>query len=210
MTSFARRERLALCDTALHAGPDAPTLCDPWDVKALVCHLLVRERNPVAAVGIAVSPLAGLTEHAMGRLGRKDFGVLVERFRSPWAVPFAVPGVEQVWNTLEFFVHHEDIRRAEDGWAPRVLPEPDEQTLWSYLTVVGRGLARPIGVPLRIEWQAESATLRSGADPVVLRGTPSELALVLQGRARVADLAYDGPAEAVSRLRGADLGVQGG
>ena len=91
-----------------------------------------------------------------------------------------------------------------------MLPEPDEQTLWSYLTVVGRGLARPIGVPLRIEWQAESATLRSGADPVVLRGTPSEIALVLQGRARVADLAYDGPAEAVSRLRGADLGVQGG
>lgn len=46
MTSFARRERLALCDTALLVGPDAPTLCDPWDVKALLCHLLVRERKP--------------------------------------------------------------------------------------------------------------------------------------------------------------------
>jgi hypothetical protein len=38
MTSCARRERLALCDTALLAGPDAPTLCAPSDVKALVCQ----------------------------------------------------------------------------------------------------------------------------------------------------------------------------
>jgi uncharacterized protein (TIGR03085 family) len=207
MTSFARRERHALCDTALLAGPDAPTLCPPWDVKALVCHLLVRERNPVAAAGIVVSPLAGLTERAMERLGRTDFGVLVERFRSPWVVPFAVPGVEQVWNTLEFFVHHEDIRRAQAGWAPRLLPESDEQTLWSYLKVAGRGLARPAGVPLRMEWADQVATLRGGHDPVVLRGAPSEIALVLQGRARVADLTYDGPPDAVERLRGADLGV---
>ena len=207
MTSFARRERLALCDTALLAGPDAPTLCDPWDVKALVCHLLVRERNPVAAAGIAVSPLSGLTDHAMERLERTDFGVLVERFRSPWVVPFGVPGVEHLWNTLEFFVHHEDIRRAQTGWAPRSLAEADEQTLWSYLRVVGRGLARPAGVPLRMEWKAQSATLRGGDDPVVLRGAPSEIALVLQGRARVADLTYDGPADAVTRLRGAHLGV---
>ncbi len=207
MTSFARRERLALCDTALLAGPDAPTLCDPWDVKALVCHLLVRERKPVAQAGIAVAPLSGLTEHAMERVGRTDFGVLVERFRSPWVVPFAVPGVEQLWNTLEFFVHHEDIRRAQPGWAPRPLPESDEQTLWSYLKVAGRGLARPAGVPLRMEWAEQSATLRGGDDPVVLRGAPSAIALVLQGRARVADLTYDGPAEAVAQLRGADLGV---
>jgi uncharacterized protein (TIGR03085 family) len=207
MTSFARRERLALCDTALREGPDAPTLCDPWDVEQLVCHLLVRERNPVAATGIAVAPLSGLTDRAMERLARTDFGVLVERFRSPRVVPFAVPGVEQLWNTLEFLVHHEDIRRAQPGWAPRSLAESDEQTVWSFLKVAGRALARPAGVPVRLEWESHTATLRSGDDPVVVRGLPSELTLVLQGRARVADVAYDGPATAVARLRGADLGV---
>ncbi len=36
---------LALCDTALREGPDAPTLSDPWDVQDLLCHLLVRERK---------------------------------------------------------------------------------------------------------------------------------------------------------------------
>jgi hypothetical protein len=48
----------------------------------------------------------------MDSLGRQDFGVLVERFGNPRPLPFAVPGVEQVMNTLEFLVHHEDLRRA--------------------------------------------------------------------------------------------------
>ena len=207
MTSFARRERLDLCDSALRAGPDAPTLCAPWDVRTLVCHLIVRERHPVAAAGIAVPRLSGLTDHAMQSLGRTDFAVLVERFRSPWVVPFGLPGVERLWNTLEFFVHHEDIRRAQARTAPRSLSDSDERALWSYLKVAGRGLARPAGVPLRMEWRAQAAVLRGGDDPVVLRGTPSEIALVLHGRARVADVEYDGPADAVDRVRGADLGV---
>jgi uncharacterized protein (TIGR03085 family) len=207
MTSFARRERLALADTALREGPDAPTLCDPWDVRLLVCHLLVRERHPVAAAGIVVPPLSGLTDQAMARLSRRDFGVLVERFRRPWPVPFGVPGVEHLWSTLEFLVHHEDIRRAQDGWAPRSLAEADESTVWTMLTVVGRGLARGAGVPVVMEWGSRSATLRGGDEPAVLRGLPSEIALALHGRQRVAVVKYDGPAAAVERLRGAHLGV---
>jgi uncharacterized protein (TIGR03085 family) len=207
MSSFAHRERLALCDTALREGSDAPTLCDPWDVKQLVCHLLVRERNPVGAAGIAIGPLSGLTGHAMERLGRTDFGVLVERLRSPRMLPWGLPGVEQLWNTLEFYVHHEDIRRAQTEWAPRSLAESDEGALWSQLRLVGRGLARPAGVPVRIEWDSRSQTLRGGEDPVVVRGVPSEIALVLQGRARVAQVKYDGPDDAIARLRGADLGI---
>jgi uncharacterized protein (TIGR03085 family) len=208
MTSLARRERLALCDTALREGPDAPTLCEPWDVTDLLCHLLVRERRPVAAVGLVVGPLSGLTDRAMARLARTDFPVLVERFRTPWLLPFAVPGVEQLVNTTEFFVHHEDIRRAQPGWAPRLLSDSDEATLWSFLTVVGRGLTRFAGVPVRIEWDDHTANLRGGeGEPVVVSGPPSELALMLHGRTGVAQVKYDGPDDAVARLRGADLGI---
>jgi uncharacterized protein (TIGR03085 family) len=208
MTSLARRERLALCDTALREGPDAPTLCEPWDVTDLLCHLLVRERRPVSALGIAVGPLSGLTDRAMARLARTDFPVLVERFRTQWLLPFAVPGVEQVVNTTEFFVHHEDIRRAQPGWAPRLLSDSDEATLWRFLTVVGRGLTRFAGVPVRIEWDDHTANLRGGEGaPVVVSGPPSELALMLHGRTGVAQVKYDGPDDAVARLRGADLGI---
>jgi uncharacterized protein (TIGR03085 family) len=208
MTSLARRERMALCDTALRAGPDAPTLCEPWDVKDLVCHLLVRERRPIAATGIAVGPLSGLPDRAMARLARTEFPVLVERFRSPWVLPFAVPGVEQVLNTTEFLVHHEDIRRAQPDWSPRLLSDADEATLWSFLKVVGRGLTRFAGVPVRIEWEDHGADLRGGdGDPVVVSGVPSELALMLYGRERVAQVTYDGPDAAIGLLRGTNLGI---
>ena len=208
MTSFARRERLALCDTALRAGPDAPTLCDPWDVKALVCHLLVRERNPVAAAGIAVPPLSGLTEHAMER-ARAD-----RLRRARRAVPVAVGGAvraSRAWSRCGTPWSSSSTTRTSAGRSPGGHPvaagRPTSRPLWSYLKVTGRGLARPAGVPVRMEWAAQTATLRGGDDPVVLRGAPSEIALVLQGRARVADVKYDGPAAAVARLRGADLGV---
>ncbi|MFZ2016140.1 MAG: TIGR03085 family metal-binding protein [Nocardioides sp.] len=208
MTSFARRERLALCDTALRVGPDAPTLCDPWDTRMLVCHLLVRERHPIAATGITVGALEGLTRHAMDDLARGDFGRLVEQFRTPGViVPFGWPGVEQVVNRLEHFIHHEDIRRAAPAWTPRTLDEHDESSIWTALKVLGRALVRPAGVPVRMEWGSRSATLRGGEDPVVLSGLPSELALALHGRARAAQASCDGPPEAVARLREADLGV---
>jgi len=206
--SLARSERQRLCDTALVVGPDAPTLSGEWNVRDLLAHLVVRDSDPVGGPGIVLPPLAFLTERRMHNVAQADFAHLVERVRRPavWA-PARLPGLDKALNTLEFFVHHEDIRRAQPGWTARTLPETDEQTLWSYLEVVGRGLARPAGVPVRLEWASRTATLRRGEGAVVLRGLPSELALVLQGRARVADVAYDGPARSVAKLRGADLGV---
>ena len=110
----AQLERTALCDTALQVGEDQPTLCDGWDVKDLVVHLLVREGSPAAA-GIVLSPLAGMTDAVSRRVGRRDFAVLVEKLRSgpPRLSPYAVPRLDSILNTLEFFVHHEDIRRCQ-------------------------------------------------------------------------------------------------
>ena len=174
----------------------------------LVCHLLVRERHPIAATGIRVGALERVTRHSMEELARDDFAQLVERFRSPGpVVPFGWPGVEQLVSGLEHFIHHEDIRRAAPSWRPRELARSDESAIWRTLTLLGRALVRPAGVPVRIEWESRTATLRGGDDPVVLSGLPSELALVLHGRARAARASYDGPTAAVERLRGADLGV---
>src|SRR5450756_1020791 len=63
--TFAHDERLALCDTALSAGPDAPTLDEGWTVADLVAHLYIRESDPLAAIGVVVPPLAGLTARHM-------------------------------------------------------------------------------------------------------------------------------------------------
>ena len=80
--TYARKERQALCETARSVGPDAPTLCEGWDVKDLVCHLLVRESSVMGAAGIAVSALSGLTDKEMARLKKQPFERLVERLRT--------------------------------------------------------------------------------------------------------------------------------
>ena len=208
MTSFARRERLALSDTALRFGPDAPTLCDPWDTRMLVCHLLVRERHPVAATGITVGALDAVTRHTMERLAHEDFARLVQRFRSPGLVPFGWPGVEQVFNTLEHFIHHEDIRRA-NGDGPRHPVDPDlADALWWRLRAFAMAMFRRVhgvGVELR---RVDGATVRAkrGEPSVTITGEVPELFLYGFNRKSASAVGLVGPEDAVARIREAPLG----
>ena len=111
------------------SAQDAPTLCGDWTAKDLVAHLLVRERSPLAALGIVVPPLSGLTEREMARLARQDFAVLVERLRGHGLhAAGAAAGRQAASTPLEYFVHHEDLRRAQPGWAPRELDAADQST----------------------------------------------------------------------------------
>jgi uncharacterized protein (TIGR03085 family) len=206
---LARRERLALCDLALVLGEDAPTLSGDWTAKDLVTHLLLREHSLIGAPGLLIRPLSRLTDLEMARIGRKDFTVLVERLRGRGFTPYAIPAVDRAVNTLEYFVHHEDLRRAQPGWTPRELDHADQSALWSAIRVFGRGLVRPAGVPVRIrrtDTDAE-ATLRGGADPAVLRGLPSEIVMFLYGRDEHRGLEFTGPDGQIDRLRSAGLGL---
>ncbi len=208
-TPLARRERHELCDLALTVGEDAPTLCGDWTVKDLVAHLLVRENRPWAAAGIVVPKLAGLTEKSMERMARKDFGVLVEKLRDPGLNVYRLPPAEVAFNTLEYFVHHEDIRRAAPGWKPRDLDPDDVDLIWKLGRGSGRLMARRVEGPFRIRRSdtGAEATLSSGDDPVLVSGPPSEVVLFLFGRDQVRDLDFEGPTEAVAKVRGADFGL---
>jgi uncharacterized protein (TIGR03085 family) len=206
---LARRERHELCDLALTVGEDAPTLCGDWTVKDLVAHLLVRENRPWAAAGIVVPKLSGLTEKSMERMARKDFGVLVEKLRDPGLNVYRLPPAEVAFNTLEYFVHHEDIRRAAPGWKPRDLDPDDVDLIWKLGRRSGRLMARRVDGPFRIRRSdtGVEATLSSGDDPVVVSGPPGEVVLFLFGRDQVRDLDFEGPTEAVAKVRGADFGL---
>jgi uncharacterized protein (TIGR03085 family) len=207
---MARFERDQLCDAALQVGEAEPTLCEGWTVKDLVVHLVVRESSP-AAVGVVVRPLAGLTDRVSRRVAERDFTVLVERVRSgpPRYSPFAVPRVDAMVNTMEYFVHHEDIRRARPAWTPRELKERDEDRLWRIVRVAGRGLVRGSDVAVTIERTdtGERAVLKKGRSAVVVRGLPSEVSLFVYGRKQPADVELLGADDDVARLRGSSLGV---
>ena len=173
-------------------------------------HLVVRESDPLGSPGIVLKPLSFLTDLATRRLERKEFGDLVERVRHPalWA-PASVPALDRAVNTLEFFVHHEDIRRAQPDWQARELTAGEQKQLWKAIGYAGRGLVRPANVPVTIRWDETGleTTLRSGDEGVVVTGDPGELALFLFGREQTVGLAFDGPAHAVTKLKRAGLGI---
>jgi uncharacterized protein (TIGR03085 family) len=208
MSYLAADERAALCDLALEAGEDAPTLCAGWDVKDLVVHLLVREGSP-AAVGIAVPPLSRVTDMATRRVARTDFETLVERLRKgpPLYSPMAIPRLDRMLNTVEFFVHHEDVRRARPGWRPRALDERTQDTLWRTLRGSGRTSLRKAttGVVAERSDTGQRAELRAGVPQVVVRGLPAELVVFVSGRAE-AEVDVRGDEGAVADLLGAQRG----
>jgi uncharacterized protein (TIGR03085 family) len=207
--TLARRERADLCDLALVLGEDAPTLCGGWDAKDLVTHLLVRERRPIGASGIMVGALSGLTDRSMARYRRQDFGVLVEKLRSPGLSLYAVPAVDRAANTLEYLVHLEDLRRGQPDWQPRELAPADLDELWKNLSRGAAFLGRSLPVPtvFRRSDSGAEATMRKGSDPVTVTGPVVELVLFLFGRQAVLELDLTGPDDAVEAVRTADLGV---
>ncbi|MEU3457082.1 TIGR03085 family metal-binding protein [Micromonospora sp. NPDC006766] len=208
MPRYARSEREALADLLLDLGPDAPTVNEGWTTRDLAAHLLVRERRPDAAGGILLPPLRRHGEAVRRRVAAGPYADLVARVRRPpvWS-PVSNPLADELTNTMEFFVHHEDVRRAQPGWLPRDLPAGLAAVLWKRAAFLARVALRrfPADLLIQAPGHGERAAGRGGARLRVV-GSPGELVLFLSGRQRVARVQVDGPAAAASRLRAARLG----
>ncbi|SFC03721.1 TIGR03085 family protein [Nocardioides terrae] len=190
--SLAARERAELASLALSLGAPAPTMCAGWTVKDLVIHLLVRERRLVAK------------DRATAELASRDLASLVAQLR---AVPLLLSVVDPVLNGMEMFVHHEDVRRAQPSWTIRPLSSRDERELWLSASLVGRIQGRRVDVPLVIASGTRRTVLRSGPSPVVVSGPVSEVLLFLSGRVSVASVAFDGPVDAIEKVKAASLSL---
>lgn len=201
--NWARAERLALCALLAETGPGAPTLCQGWTTGDLAAHLLIRERRPDAAPGLMVPLLAGYTERVQRRVAKDTpFPRILELLRQgpPMWSPFVVPGVDAAANTVEFFVHHEDVRRAQAGWAPRELPAAQEERLWRRLKAIRFTLRRlPVEITL-VEPNGLTQQVTKGGRRARVHGLPSELALWVTGRKGAARVELTGEAEAVNVL----------
>lgn len=200
---WAQAERQALSDLLLERGPEAPTLCAGWTTADLVAHLIVREHRPDAAAGILVPPLAGYTERIRRQaLTSAPYPALVERFRQgpPSWSPASLGPVDAAMNTVEYFVHHEDVRRAVEGWEPRVLPAEAEELLWRRLRMARLVLRRQ---PVEITFADTSGRMQrvtKGGRQVRVHGEPSELTLWALGRTDVAQVRLTGEADAIEVL----------
>ncbi len=205
----ASEEREQLCALLEEVGPDAPTLCAGWATKDLAAHLVLRERRPDAALGILVGPLAGHTNRVQQRLARQPWTALVRLVRTgpPLWSPFAVPPIGDRVNGLEYFVHHEDVRRAQPDWQPRPADSRLDALLWNVLQRAGGVLYRnsPVGVEVRRPDGAQ-LSLKRGQRVVRIVGEPAELALHAYGREAV-HVEFEGDPADVAAVRDASRGL---
>jgi uncharacterized protein (TIGR03085 family) len=210
--TYARDERLALCTLLSDLGPDQPTLCAGWETSDLAAHLILRERRPDAGVGILGGPLARYTRAVQTRLARgTPFPKMVSLIRTgpPRMSPFGLPGADERLNLVEFFVHHEDIRRAQPGWEPREISADLSEQLWKRLGVAKMVLRKaPVGVELVREDAGQASkrvrmTAKARTPVVTVIGTPAELTMWVLGRTREARVRLDGSDADIAALTAA-------
>ncbi|MEV6973516.1 TIGR03085 family metal-binding protein [Kitasatospora sp. NPDC093806] len=206
MSNHALAERHRLAELLAAAGPDAPTLCAGWSTRDLAAHLVIRERRPDAAAGIRIGPLAGWTQRVQDSYADQPYEELVRLFRSgpPVLSLFSLPGADEAANTVEYFVHAEDVARAGEDHEPRPVPAGRAAALWRRLPLLARleaGRRSPVRLELRRPDGAHVTVGPAGSPTVRLTGEPGELVLFVFGRGARTELTVDGPPDAVEALR---------
>ena len=213
--TYSRDERRALCALLDETGPEAPTMCEGWTTLDLAAHLVLREHRPDAGAGMLGGPLSRYTAHVQrGIAARTPYPRLVQIIRGgpPRLSVFGLPGMDERANLVEYFVHHEDVRRAMPGWQPRELDPGLTEELWRRLRMTRLILRK---VPVGVEFARDDVgngdrpggtnrqlriTIRNGTPVVTVVGNPAELTLWALGRTSVAQVRMDGAEQPVRAL----------
>jgi uncharacterized protein (TIGR03085 family) len=202
--SLAQQERTTLCDLFVERGPDAPTLCQGWCTADLAAHLVVRERRPDSGPGLVWPPLAAYTDKVRRAVrDRTPWEKLVETVRR--GPPLLLRPFDGPMNTVEFFIHVEDVRRARDGWEPRPISSDLADALWA--RVGPGGMAKKVPATIVITSPGRADKERGTGPRLTLAGDPGELTMFGSGRQRAARVEISGDAALAAQLRAAPLGV---
>jgi uncharacterized protein (TIGR03085 family) len=141
---------------------------------------------------------------------------MVEQIRTgpPRASVFGIPGADARLNVVEYFVHHEDVRRAQPDWEPRDLDSGLSDLLWRQL---GRTRLMLRKAPVGVEFAREGAggagpgenggpgapvriTAKGRAPMVTVTGPPAELMMWAFGRTQAARVRLTGSDPDVAAL----------
>lgn len=207
--------RQALCDVFDGLDDDqwhAETLCDGWDAGDLTAHLIVREREPLAAAGIVIPLLARVHDQRLeARKGRFDRRELVRQLRrgpTPWMLlgPLRTIQVGEDW------IHTQDVRRGGADLGPAPAPTGAlAGALWKALSRFAPLNLRSVGVEGVVEltdgerhraYELGRASLPRRADGAAdarITGDIGELVLWATGR-RGADVELSGDERLVAAL----------
>jgi len=195
---------MTLCDLFIQCGPDAPTLCEGWRTADLAAHLVVRERRLDSGPGLVWAPLSGYTDTVRrGVRDRTPWKKLVQTVRR--GPPLLLRPFDGPMNTVEFFIHVEDVLRAQDGWKPRVISSELADALWA--RVGPGGMAKKVSATIVITSPGRADKVHGTGPHLTLAGDPGELTMFGAGRQAAAQVEISGDPSLTAQLRAAALGV---
>jgi uncharacterized protein (TIGR03085 family) len=205
--SVAQRERAALVDTMRSVGPEAPTLCAGWTTRDLAAHLVIREYRPDAAAGILIPFFAGHTAKVQNDVAEQtDWDALLNKVASGPPAYSPLKLLDPVANIGEMFIHHEDVRRAQSSWTPRVLEPALAKSLRRTLPLMARMTLGKVPGRVALRTPEGETVLIAGSGPAItVTGAPEELLLFAVGREAQVD--FDGDESAVQAVRDASKGL---
>lgn len=203
-------EREQFCDLLDELGPEAPTCLDPWTTHDIAAQLVLREHDFLAAPGLVVHGAWGrFAERRRLAWKEKEFEDLVATIRSgPPPGLFRAGWVRCVPNLNEFFVYHEDVRRA-NGYGPRTNPPTEDAALFHNVASAPRYPSRRLrGVGLELAWAGTDKVVRArrGQPIVRVHGLPGELLLFQFGR-DAAQVEITGPPAAIAAVKRTQFGM---
>jgi uncharacterized protein (TIGR03085 family) len=215
LTELRRTERAAACTTLRAVGPRAPTLCSQWTAADLAGHVVVSERYlglpmllayplrrvlPGAVREGLMRSMRDIGERQIQSVTAKGWHWLLGRLEAGPPVAYRVPSIAPI-RLIEEWIHHEDVRRAND-MPPRPSSPQLDEALWNALL---RLTSFPEFVPARRGLEvvlSDGRNYRLGnSTRARLEGPPGEVLLFLAGRTAAAHVTVTGAQDVVEAIR---------
>jgi uncharacterized protein (TIGR03085 family) len=156
---------------------------------------------------VAGGPFASYTDRVMDSVLRvHTFDHVLARVAA--GPPMMWRPLDEQVNHVEFFVHHEDVRRV-NGDGPRDLPSEQEAAIWNRLRRSLRlSLRRVRGVQVEVVAGNGGRAVVGGKGPTArITGPVGDLLLYTFNRKDIAQVELTGDPEAIAALRAARLGL---
>lgn len=196
MSSTASEQRKALVSALRTVGPEASTLCEGWAAEDMALHIVMRDSRPDLLVGQGLPIVGARARKAIESLKAEGYEYLVDRasIGPPSYFPQSFAPVNDAMNSAEFYIHTEDVLRAQPDFdlsQRRAVSEDLRRRLWkqasvSFFPMAARKQKRRIS----FFSPGYGATTRGPASAplMMVHGAPEELILWAAGRKEQAEV----------------------
>lgn len=211
--NLATTERQRLIATFERLSPDAPTLCEGWSAKDLLVHLIMREIYPHHIAGQKLPKVSTASLSKQRELEGSDYRDLIELFRHGRQKfsPLRFGPVDRYMNTVEYVVHHEDLRRAQSPVLGRVLSTEEQAEIAKMLPIFGRLLLRKATETIEFRPTGHQpfsvGPSPEGGPTVTVAGSPLELLMFVFGRNQGLKVEFTGDGDKVEKIKNMKKGI---